>query len=288
MSGEAESPRTPSLLSFCAGQGRSCRRQGPHPEPQDLGRRGHASGAPGPLRHPMPGRDPHTLILFFTHMHAGAHTVPVEKVSPSPTRWQQTAATDLCPLPASAGPWGCRRLGGPRPHAPGGNPSVLGRDRAGQSYYGRMGRNLAPEGTAECTPGPVSGSSTLSPLCLPQPWDLPGSIPMCPNSTKKQISEAREQEALLRSWRRIPEEGAAISAAPGGGGEAKRGSQTPEAVGRSERQAARGGRPHRHAGGRRCPGRTDCLQGGPPLTLCKPVAHRASGCTTHPGATKRK
>lgn len=52
---------------------------------------------------------------------------------------------------------------------------------------------------------PVSGSSlspTLSPFCLPQAWDLPSSILIGPDSNLETDLGGKEQESLLRSWRK--------------------------------------------------------------------------------------
>lgn len=80
---------------------------------------------------------------------------------------------------------------------------------------------------------PISGSSlspTLSPFCLPQAWDLPSSILIGPDSNLETDLGGKERESLLRSWRKVPEEGAAISAPPAGGGKAKRGFQKLEDI----------------------------------------------------------
>ena len=77
-------------------------------------------------------------------------------------------------------------------------------------------------------------SPTLSPFCLPQAWDLPSSIMMCPDSNlETDFGGKKEQTALLRSSKKAPKEETAIWAAPRlrnsrGGGEGKRGFQVPK------------------------------------------------------------
>lgn len=139
---------------------------------------------------------------------------------------------------------------------------------------------------------PISGSSlspTLSPFCLPQAWDLPSSILIGPDSNLETDLGGKERESLLRSWRKVPEEGAAISAPPAGGGKAK-------GISRARRHQPSGHadpmceHPHEHTVGgswspqwaRQPPWRAalSCVQARLPTSL---RMHR-----THPGVTKRK
>lgn len=143
---------------------------------------------------------------------------------------------------------------------------------------------------------PVSGSSfspTLSPLCRPQAWDLPGSISIsiCPDSNLETDFGGKRARALLRGWRRGPEEGAAVLAAPKGKGGQQRHQRAFQSPDPSDAQRRRPAHASTHTG-------TQWVEAsqmlpaaspeGPLSAICQLGAHRASGGSGRPQGSREE
>lgn len=157
----------------------------------------------------MPQRNAEGLLI--THPHAGAYTHHSYTVN-VPEQHQPvtgTAAADPCWLPTRADPWKCRQ-GGPRPRS----PSTLcpwqreavksGTDR-GISL--RWGETSLVEGTVDvhaCLPGLAPFLAPLSlphsPACLPQAWDLPSFMLVCPDSNLEADSGGKRARRTLQEF----------------------------------------------------------------------------------------
>lgn len=114
-------------------------------------------------------------------------------------------------------------------------------------------------------------SPTLSPFCLPQAWDLPSSILICPDSNwETDFGEKRTRSTLEWPllWGRVLEEGIwgcgqlRGPETQGGWRGDQEGVSDPEALRHSEAPTCTWEHPHKHTVGRGVTDVPDCIPGG--------------------------